>query len=190
MVGGQIFKDEGATFVSHAKCVDHFTFNPHPDVVMPDETFTGNHEITLGDTTLELLYYGPNHSDCNVVMRVKGSKVLFVNDLVTPYYTGFGTMPDYDPGGLLNTLKQMDDLGAERIIGGHGVPIAPASQITEQHAFLDTMLTGVKRELDAGTSRSEILNNIDLSAFEHLEGMENQLASFMERILFYHTMGW
>lgn len=190
ILGGQIFKDEGATFVSHANCVNHFTFNPHDDVVMPDETFTGNHDITLGGTTLELLYFGPNHSDCNVVMRVKGSKVLFVNDLVTPYYTGFGTMPDYDPGGLLNTLAEMDKLGAERLIGGHGVPIAPASQIAEQHAFLDTLLTGVKQALDNRTPRPDILTSIDLSDFDHLEGMEDQLPRFVERILFYHTMGW
>ncbi|MDG2321839.1 MAG: MBL fold metallo-hydrolase [Rhodospirillaceae bacterium] len=190
VLGGQIFKDDGATFVSHEKCVDHFTFNPHADLVMPDETFSSNHEIKLGGTTLELLYFGPNHSDCNVVMRVKGSKVLFVNDLVTPYYTGFGTMPDYDPGGLRDTLAEMGKLGAERLIGGHGVPIAPASQITEQYAFLNTMLTGVKQALDARTPRSEILASIDLSAYEHLEGMEDQLPRFMERILFYHTMGW
>ena len=188
--GGQIFKDEGATFVSHLNCVSHFARRPHADVVMPDVTFESNYEITLGGKTLELLYFGPNHSACMVVMRLKGSKTLFVNDLITPYYSGFGSMPDYAPGGLLYTLKALEALRSERIIGGHGVPVAPASQITEQRELLEALMAGVRADLAAGKSLFEVGKEVDLSEFSHVEGIDQQRSRFMERIMFYETMGW
>jgi glyoxylase-like metal-dependent hydrolase (beta-lactamase superfamily II) len=38
VLGGQVFKDEGATVVSHRNCLAHFRARPNPDLVMPDET--------------------------------------------------------------------------------------------------------------------------------------------------------
>jgi glyoxylase-like metal-dependent hydrolase (beta-lactamase superfamily II) len=96
VLGGQIFKDEGATFLSHAKCIPHFMRHPNDDLVLPDTTVTGDSELTLGNKTLKLMYFGPNHGDCMLVMQVDGTDVLYINDLVTPYSVGLGFMPDME----------------------------------------------------------------------------------------------
>ena len=52
--GGQIFKDEGATFVAQERCVDNIAESPNPDIVPPDETFTDSYTVSLGDKALDL----------------------------------------------------------------------------------------------------------------------------------------
>ena len=37
--GGQIFKDEGATFVAQERCVQNIAESPNPDIIPPDITF-------------------------------------------------------------------------------------------------------------------------------------------------------
>src|SRR5262249_54106421 len=64
IAGGKAFKDLGATFVAHERAKQHLLEVNNPDVVIPDLTVgdTGG-RITLGGTTLELIYVGRNHSD-------------------------------------------------------------------------------------------------------------------------------
>ena len=50
--GGQIFKDEGATFVAQKRCVANFEDSPDPDIVLPDITFDANYSVELGGTSL------------------------------------------------------------------------------------------------------------------------------------------
>ena len=57
--GGQIFKDEGATFISHENCAAHFEDLPNPDIVMPDITFSGNYTIELGGGASTYCTSGP-----------------------------------------------------------------------------------------------------------------------------------
>ena len=46
--GGQVFKDEGATFVAQQRCAINFTENPNPAVVTPDITYDDYYKIELG----------------------------------------------------------------------------------------------------------------------------------------------
>ncbi len=82
--GGQIFKDEGARFISHARCIDEFKRNPSPIVVIPEGTFKKRFDIELGGKTLELYHFGRGHGECLTVMRLPKEKIAFVVDLVTP----------------------------------------------------------------------------------------------------------
>ena len=51
-----------------------------PHTVIPDETVDNNRTITLGGTTLELIYLGLNHSDSMLVMRLPKEKIIFTVD--------------------------------------------------------------------------------------------------------------
>src|SRR5204863_1418567 len=68
IAGGKPFKDLGATFIAHKNAVARFKDlkkqnSLHPDVVMPDRAVGDKSTIKLGETTLELIYVGRNHSD-------------------------------------------------------------------------------------------------------------------------------
>jgi hypothetical protein len=57
-------------FVAHKNAAARLAVLKALDVVPPDQTVDGNRTITLGGTTLELLYVGKNHSDGTLVMRL------------------------------------------------------------------------------------------------------------------------
>src|SRR5437764_346536 len=63
IAGGKPFKDAGATIVSHKRAKERLAGLKDPHTVLPDETFDNKRTITLGGTTLELIYLGLNHSD-------------------------------------------------------------------------------------------------------------------------------
>jgi glyoxylase-like metal-dependent hydrolase (beta-lactamase superfamily II) len=60
IAGGKPFKDAGATIVAHTRAKEWLLALRDPHTVLPDETVDTSRTITLGDTTLELSYLGPN----------------------------------------------------------------------------------------------------------------------------------
>ncbi len=192
VLGGKIFKDEGAAFVSHKNCAAHFERDPHPDLVPPDLTFEGNYTLELGDSKLELLYFGRNHGDCLTVMRPNGASILYIVDLVTPGRTSWATMPDYYPLDYVRTLKELEALANfDQMIAGHGlVPLAPKSAVTERRAYMEALMSAVKKEIDTGAPFNQIAGAIDLPEFRYLAGYDQNIKGNAERMVYYYLMGW
>src|SRR5207245_6275876 len=61
--GGQAFKAAGARIVAHKNVPVHLKPLGDPNTPLPDATFDGKKTITLGGTTLELIYPARNPSD-------------------------------------------------------------------------------------------------------------------------------
>jgi glyoxylase-like metal-dependent hydrolase (beta-lactamase superfamily II) len=192
--GGQIFKDAGATFISHHNCMKHFHRHPNPAVVKPDLTFEGpRYELTLGGRTLELLFFGRNHGDCMVVMRIPEQKALFMVDLVSPggVSGGTGWMNDYYPVDYIRSLREIEDtVDFDVMIGGHGAPIAPKAAVTERRRYLEALMAAVKAEIDNGTPRDQLLDTIDLPEFRHLRNYDTHMKRNAERMRMYYAIGW
>ena len=192
VLGGQIFKDEGATFISHQKCIVDFVRHPHDDLVLPDETITSDSELTLGDKTLKLMYFGPNHGDCMLVMQVEGTDVLYINDLVTPYSVGLGFMPDYDPGEWLRTLKELEAMdGWTQFVGGHGIPVAPKEALSQRKRYMEALMAEVRAAIADGMRLEELYDTIELGEeFQQMRGYDTHIRRAAERIYHYYSMGW
>ena len=94
IAGGKPFKDLGATFVAHRRAKEYLVELKNPDVVIPDETVDDKKVITLGDTTLELIYVGRNHSDNSLVMRLPKDKIIFAVDFIPIQTVLFRNLPD------------------------------------------------------------------------------------------------
>lgn len=191
--GAQIFKDAGARIVSHQKCVRYFHRDPNPDVVMPDITFEGpRYDLTLGGKTLELHYFGRNHGECLVVMRVPDVNAIFVVDLVTPYGVsgGSGLINDFYPTDWIRSLKQIEAMDFDYMIGGHGPPKAPPWAITERREYLEALMAAVKVEVDKGTPTDEFYQAIHLPKFQHLRNYDRLMRLNAERFRTYYILGW
>ena len=192
VLGGKIFKDAGATFISHEKCLPHWRRLPHPDLVLPDRTYADSTELKAGDKTLKLLYFGVNHGDCMFVMQVAGTDVMFVNDLVTPHSVGLGFMPDYDPGGWARALREIEARPDwSRMVGGHGVPVAPRAALVQRRRYLEAVMSAVREGVDKGLRGEALYDTIELAPeFREMNGYEAQLRRAAERIYYYYLMGW
>lgn len=188
VIGGQIFKDEGATFISHENCAKHFADLPHPDIVMPDITFTDDYTLGLGGRSLELLYFGPNHGDCMAVMRPDPGDYLFIVDLVTPGGAPLGFMPDYAPHHYVRTLKEIEELDYKAIIGGQGALVAHPSAVTERRMYLEALMDAVRSARETG--QSNIRETVRLPQYEYLRGYENRIEDNVRRMQTYYGIGW
>ena len=127
IAGGKAFKDAGATVVAHSRAKERLAVLKDPHTVLPDETFSSKKTITLGGTTLELLYLGLNHSDSNLVMRLPKEKIVFVVDTIpVGGFPGRGFIDIY-PLETEDFIKKVIALDWERLIPGH--PGAPNGRL-------------------------------------------------------------
>jgi glyoxylase-like metal-dependent hydrolase (beta-lactamase superfamily II) len=119
IAGGKALKDAGARVIAHKNVRARLTPLKDPNTVMPDEVFDGKRVITLGGTTLELIYLGLNHSDSNIVMRLPKEKIIFVVDTIpVGTFPGRG-MIDMYPMETEAFIKQVLALDWDRLIPGH-----------------------------------------------------------------------
>jgi glyoxylase-like metal-dependent hydrolase (beta-lactamase superfamily II) len=122
IAGGKPFKDAGATFVAHKKAKERLEQIKDPHTVMPDETVDNNRTISLGGTTLELIYLGLNHSDNSLVMRLPKERIIFTVDwLPVGSLPGRGMIDSY-PLEWEESIKKVLAMDWERLIPGHPGP--------------------------------------------------------------------
>jgi glyoxylase-like metal-dependent hydrolase (beta-lactamase superfamily II) len=120
IAGGKAFKDAGATIVAHRKVKDRLAPLKDPNTPLPDQAVpdTGR-VITLGGTRLELHYFGPNHSDTTLVMRLPKEKIIFVVDTIpVGAFPGRG-MIDFFPLETEAFMNKVIAMDWDRLIPGH-----------------------------------------------------------------------
>lgn len=193
--GGKIFKDQGATFIAHKNVLKELGDHPSPDTPLPDITFGDEYTVRLGGKTFELKYFGPNHGESLVVMRLPKEKTLFIVDIVTPRRVAFRAMPDFWPDEWVRSLKEIEQLDFDYVISGHGPEtqpaIDPASIVKEQRVYLEDLMTAVKKAMDSGSHNPDVLRKtVKLPKYENWQYYKEWLPMNIERIWAYYHMGW
>jgi len=192
--GGKIFKDEGARFVSHERCVAHFKDLPEKDIVMPDETFAGDrYQLTLGERTLQLRWLGVNHGDCLIVMTPDHVNVPFIVDLGTAGGMPLPFIADYSLHNWVRSLRELEGWDFTEYVGGHGIALAPKSRLAERREYLEALMSETKRELDAGIPLAQIPDRVAAALqgrFQHLRGFNGIVRDNVRRTITYYGMGW
>ncbi len=91
---------------------------------LPTETFSQRLTLYLGDTEVRLLYFGPAHTDGDVVVFFPAAKVAFVGDLL---FVGRDPLIHLQKNGssfgLVAVLKSLLQLDADIFLNGHGEPL-------------------------------------------------------------------
>ncbi len=188
--GGQVFKDQGATIMSHANTASWLGKHPSPDVVMPRRTWKGNQsKIQLGGRTVELYHFGPSHGEGMTVFRFPKERAVFTVDLVVPRRVAFTYMPDFYPREWERTLAEMDKLQFDTMMFAHGAPSGPRSALTEQREYLKDLRAGVLAELRKGTAFMDIPNAVKLPKYADWAGYKEWLPMNVWRILLETVMG-
>ncbi len=193
--GGNIFEAEGAKFVGHENLLKELGDHPSPVIPLPSITFSDKHTLTLGGRTLELSYFGPNHGESLVVMRLPKEKILFTVDIVTPRRVAFRGMPDFWPDEWVRSLKEIEQMDFDYVISGHGPEnqpaIDPASIVAEQRIYLEDLMAAVKKAMDSGTHSPDALRKtVKLPKYENWQYYKEWLPMNIERIWAYYHMGW
>lgn len=193
--GGVIFKEEGAEFIGHENVLKELGDHPSPVTPLPDITFKERLTVELGGRTLELEYYGPNHGESLVVMRLPEEKILFVVDIVTPRRVAFRMMPDFWPDEWIRTLKEIEATDFDYVISGHGPHTEPAidtaNVVMEQREYLEDLMVAVKEAMESGIhSPDELQKSVRLPKYEDWRSYDDWLPMNIERIWSFYHMGW
>ncbi|APD06293.1 hypothetical protein UJ101_00756 [Flavobacteriaceae bacterium UJ101] len=175
--GGQIFKEEGAEFITHQLCEDLLSRDLENRVVKPDFMYEGDyHRIELGGKYIDLHYLGPNESFCmSVVHLPQNGGVLLGADWHLP-----GTMLDYHRQyarnmlGQLNTFKAVKEKGLkfDIVVSAHSPHSSPEA-FDEDYRFHQALFDAVWKGLQDGKSVEVLRDSIELPEFKHWRGYEN-----------------
>ncbi len=189
--GGQVFKNEGTTILSHIDARDWLLENPNPNVIVADEVWEGNFkEIILGDKTLELHHFGPSHGEGMTVFYLPEDKITFIVDIVTPKRLGFTLMPDFTPKGWIQTLIEVEKLDFDTAMFGHKRAFGPASEVTEVREYLQDLRAEIFRMMQEGVNPMMIPSTIELPKYQEWEFYNEWLEMNTWRFMMEPHMGW
>ena len=105
-------------------------------IVPPDQTFESRLPLD-GRAGAELRSFGSGHTEADAVLFLARERMLFTGDLAL-----VGVQPSMgsgEPRHWLEVLDELDRLGAERIVPGHG-PVAGPEGIDETRRYLAAVL--------------------------------------------------
>jgi glyoxylase-like metal-dependent hydrolase (beta-lactamase superfamily II) len=141
---------------------------PPPHVLYQDVMW-----LDLGGREVELREVGGGHSLGDQVVLLRDVGVLFTGDLVENKV--FGVIPDGDSHLLpwLDRLRQLEELGASTVVGGHGLPGGPEVLRTfrEYFEYTDRRATELR---DSGVDEDEIIETVAAELLERYPDWENK----------------
>jgi glyoxylase-like metal-dependent hydrolase (beta-lactamase superfamily II) len=199
IAGGKPFKDLGATFIAHRRAKERLLELKKqnallPDVVMPDQVVDDKKVIKLGDTTLELIYVGRNHSDNSLVMRLPKEKIVFVVDFAPLESVQFRNIPDNaSPLEYIASLKKLAALDWDRMIPGHpnaGGRSGTKKDVEDDIAYMEDLSAEVKKAADAGKCFDTAMKEVKLPKYEKWANYEASLPANVERFCYWWGRGY
>lgn len=124
---------------------------------IPTVTFTEQLSLFIGDRTLHLIHL-PGHVPGGLAVHIPEEKVVFTGDNVVRHFGP--AFHEALPAQWLDSLKQIEALGAEVVVPGHG-PVCDNRYIPEFARELDVCIESVKGAIKRGLTREEAASQID-----------------------------
>ena len=160
--GGEVFADT-ATVVAHEDARRRIIEERVPTAV-PDVTFTNRMTIRLGGKTVELIHFGPSHSNNLAIMRFPDEGAVFVVDIVAPRRLPYQYLTDADIDGWIATLAEIEQLEFDILAPGHST-VGSKLDIVEQRAYLELLRARVDAGIKAGKPLPEIKRTVTMDEF-------------------------
>jgi glyoxylase-like metal-dependent hydrolase (beta-lactamase superfamily II) len=184
IAGGQAFKDAGATIIAHKRAKERLEVLRDPHTPLPDETVDTSRTITLGGTTLELSYHGPNHSDSTLVMRLPRERIAFVVDLLPVGRMPARGMIDFHPLEAEDSIKKILALDWDRLIPGHpdsGGRLGTKKDVQDQLTLLQTASAEIQKQAREGKCWDTVEKEFKMPDYASWPGYEQGLPFIARR---------
>lgn len=164
IAGGEVFAEDGAVIVAHARAKDVIVGEKRPTAV-PNVTFNDALDLELGGKTVELRYVGKNHSDNTIVMRFPEEGVLFAVDFIPVKAMAFRTLPDSYLPDWMASLERVEQMDFDILAPGHG-GLGGKQDVTAFKDYMNDMFGQVLKAARAGKSLEETKQAVDLSKYK------------------------
>lgn len=167
--GGEVFADT-ATFVGHDITKKMLADDQVPTPA-PTETFRDTKTVTLGGSSVELTYLGPNHADGMIVMRFPKERTLFAVDIVPIDSLAYRDFPNANINGWISSLKAIEKMDFDTLAPGHG-PMATRDHARKHREYLEDLQAQVTAQVKAGKSLAETKAAVDLTKYKAWGGYD------------------
>jgi glyoxylase-like metal-dependent hydrolase (beta-lactamase superfamily II) len=162
IAGGEIFADT-ATVVSHERAKQRIVDEGVPTAT-PQVTFSDRKTLELGGKQVELIYFGPSHSDNLIVMRFPAERTVFAVDVVAVKRLPYQDFPDADLDGLIGTLKGIEAMDFDILAPGHGA-LGGKADVADHRRYLEALRDRVKAGMAAGKSVEELQRTVTMPEY-------------------------
>ena len=145
------------------------------ELVLPHVLYGGDAaELDLGGVTVRLSYHGPAHTRGDQLVLLPEERILFAGDLVENRF--FPILPDEDAHGSrwIALLEQMERLGAETVVPGHG-EVGGASLIGEVRAYLEYVRDRVNETTAAGAGADDAKTELEPEIRSRYDTWDNEI---------------
>lgn len=135
IVAQQQIEQEGAAWAARAT-KEAGASQTATAVVMPTRIVESWAEFNLGDVRVVLWPMQPAHSPGDLVVWLPRQKILFTGDVVAS--SSMPELKDAHVQSWLTALKELETLGAARVVPGHGT-VTSGAAIQRQYDLLDDL---------------------------------------------------
>ncbi len=190
--GGQVFRDQGAKIIAHTEAVEWMKDNPHPELVLPDEVWTGmRKDIVLGGKVIEFHYMGMNHGLGMTVFLLPKENIAYIADIVTPNRMLF-SIADFNIKEWTRTLAELETMNFQKAVYSHThakEPIGTKKDVTQTREFIEDLQAAIMAEFKKGTSFYQMPNTLKLPKYEHWDFYNEWLPINVWKMMFHMEMG-
>jgi glyoxylase-like metal-dependent hydrolase (beta-lactamase superfamily II) len=162
-----------------------------PDVLAPNRRCGDGDAFADGDMRLEVRYFGPNHSDSNLLFLAptdRGRLLIWV-DGIEPDTAPYRNLPDTDFSGYLRTLDAAAGLDFDLVAGGHTGP-AGRHWVGDYRDYVLRLLEATEREYRAAGGQVPLPGEDGVAMTERVRGEVTRAAAAALRERFGHWSGY
>lgn len=135
----------------------------------PFLTYTDRITLHVGELRAQVEHFGPAHTSNDSVVWLEEQGVLYTGDLIFHGGTPFLLMGS--PGGYLEVLARIKELGASTLVPGHGEVCGP-EQIDVAIGYTTFLLDTARRGREAGLDPLTLARETDLGEYAALSDPE------------------
>jgi cyclase len=136
---------------------------------LPDETFSGEKTIKVGDKTVELIEVGPAHTNGDALVYVPADRVLYTGDIL--FIEGTPIMWAGPVHNWIAACDRMLAMDVETIVPGHG-PVTDKNGVRAMRSYLVYVEEQARKRHAAGMDSWEAAQDIALAGFGAWEDPE------------------
>ena len=195
IAGGAVFKEAGATFVSHRNAKAQLERLKNPAVVLPDRLVDEKGSLTVGRTRVELFYMGRNHSDNSLVVSAPQQKVVYAADWLPLGELIWRNIFDSYIDEWFEGIDRVLALEWEKLVVGHGRAHNPKGWGTKDDVrafkqYFTDLKEAVRVAYLEGKCPDRAPNEVKLPKYEHLFQYGPFLPLNVDRMCLYWRNGW
>jgi glyoxylase-like metal-dependent hydrolase (beta-lactamase superfamily II) len=151
-----------------------FDFSGVEELTLPNRTFDGRLEITVGSKAVELVDLGPAHTDSDTIVWVPGDRTVFTGDLL--FNEGHPIMWAGPVENWIAACQYLIELDPEVVVPGHG-PITDVIAVRNMQGYFEYVREEARRRYEAGMTFDEAARDINMAEYRGWSDPERIVAN-------------